>query len=382
MKKRADGRYCKNICVGYRPDGKRKFRTIYGKTIKEVEKKEIEIKSQLLADSYIDNDKLTVGSWASEWFETYKANLEYNTVFMYQNAIEKHIIPMIGNIPISQLKTIQIQKMLNQIVEQGKIRTADVCRLTIKQIVKCAYQEQLINRDITIGLQPIKKQEKEKKVLTKGEIIAIEGADLSKKERLFVELLWFTGIRKGEALALTISDIDLKNKKIIINKSVYFEGNTPKTKAPKSKAGNRKVPIPDRLYSILQGYIRIANTFCLFPMTNGEYMSKQSFRVFWDNIIKKTLAIANEINSETGADKNIYPMGDKIEISFTPHTFRHTYATNLYYAGVDVKTAQYLMGHSSINVTLKIYTHLDSKKTDGAIEKINQYFDDQMLVNC
>ena len=75
MKKRADGRYCKNVLVGYHPDGKRKFRTIYGKTIKEVEKKEVEIKSQLSNNSYIENDKITVGEWAQEWFETYKTNL-------------------------------------------------------------------------------------------------------------------------------------------------------------------------------------------------------------------------------------------------------------------------------------------------------------------
>ena len=373
MKKRADGRYCKQILMGYNPDGTRKMKNIYGKTIKEVEKKELEIKSQLASETYIENDKITVCDWAREWLNTYKANVEYNTAFMYQNSIEKHIIPMIGSIPISQLKTIQIQKMLNQIVEQGKTRTADVCRLTIKQIVKCAYQEQLINRDITIGLQSIKKNDEEKGVLTEGEIMAIEGASLSTKQRLFVELLWLTGVRKGEALALTLADIDLKNKKVSINKSIYFEGNSAKVKEPKSKAGNRIIPIPDRLYSILNAYIQTINTFCLFPMANGEYMSKQAFRLFWDSIIKQTIDSAKRLNASDG-NSNIYCMDGQIKIDFTPHTFRHTYATNLYYAGVDVKTAQYLMGHSSINITLKTYTHLDSKKTDAAIEKINQYF--------
>lgn len=373
MKKRADGRYCKNVLVGYQPDGKRKFQTIYGKTIKEVEKKEVEIKSQLFNNSYIENDKITVGEWAQEWLETYKTNLEYNTMIMYQSAVERHIIPMIGKTPVSQLKTIQIQKMLNQIVDEGKIRTADVCRLTIKQIVKCAYQEQLLNRDITVGLQPIKKLDKEKSVLTDGEIMALAQAELSQKERLFIELLWFTGIRKGEALALTLADIDLENKKISINKSIYFEVNSARVKAPKSKAGNRSVPIPDKLYPALAEYMQNKDTFCLFPMSSGEYMSKQSFRLFWEGIKKKTIESAERINSSRIGNANLYCVDDIIEINFTPHTFRHTYATNLYYAGVDVKTSQYLMGHSSIDVTLKIYTHLDTKKADMAIEKINKY---------
>ena len=62
-------------------------------------------------------------------------------------------------------------------------------------------------------------------------------------------------------------------------------------------------------------------------------------------------------------------------IAFTPYTFRHTYATNLYYAGIDIKRCQYLLGHSSIEMTLKIYTHLDNKNNDGYFGKINNYFD-------
>lgn len=62
-------------------------------------------------------------------------------------------------------------------------------------------------------------------------------------------------------------------------------------------------------------------------------------------------------------------------IAFTPHIFRHTYATNLYYAGIDVKKCQYLLGHSSIEMTLKIYTHLDSKRSDKEdFDKINDFF--------
>ncbi len=367
MKKRGDGRYCKQIFLGYDSDGTRKFKTIYGKTIREIENKTIEIKSQLKLDTYIENDKITVATWAKEWFETYKANLEYNTMFMYQNSIEKHIIPMIGDILLSQIKTIQLQKMLNEIVADGKIRTADICRLTLKQIMECAYQEKLINRDITIGLKPIKKEKKEQRVLSDEELVIIESTPLSTKERLFVDIARYTGLRKGEILSLTIADIDFKTHKISVNKSLYYEVNTPKIKSPKSQSGYRNVPIPDKLLVTLKKYMKENNSFILFTMGNGGYMSKQSFRVFWDKIIKKI----NECAKTQGENVlKIY----KEDTKLTPHIFRHTYATNLYYAGVDVKTAQYLMGHSSVDITLKIYTHLDSKKTELTFEKINEYF--------
>ncbi|MBQ2671186.1 MAG: tyrosine-type recombinase/integrase [Clostridia bacterium] len=74
--------------------------------------------------------------------------------------------------------------------------------------------------------------------------------------------------------------------------------------------------------------------------------------------------------------------------AYAPHIFRHTYTTNLYYAGVDIKTAQYLLGHSDIKMTLEIYTHLDNKRVDESTKKLNEYFlakinssDSQNIVN-
>ena len=61
--------------------------------------------------------------------------------------------------------------------------------------------------------------------------------------------------------------------------------------------------------------------------------------------------------------------------------FRHTYATNLYYAGVDIKTAQYYLGHASLNVTLEIYTHLQKEKAEvSEVEKINNYLEKYVAV--
>ena len=102
-------------------------------------------------------------------------------------------------------------------------------------------------------------------------------------------------------------------------------------------------------------------------MRNGEYMTKSSFVKFWKSIMKKI----DEAAAKSGCEG---------EINFTPHICRHTYATDLYYSDIDVKTAQYLLGHSSLNVTLEIYTHLDKSKVGVEIEKFNEYLSNQMLV--
>lgn len=372
MKKRTDGRYCKQIIIGYSSNGKRKMKTIYGKTIKEVEKKERELKNELDAGvSLIESNKTTISEWARKWLKVYKANVEYNTYALYQNAIEKHIIPAIGNILLSDIKTIQIQQMINSLVETGVYRTAQTCQLTVKQFIKQAVNEGLIIRDVAAGLQTIKNVTKEKRTLTKIEKEAILKADLHLRQRVFLDIMRYAGLRRGEALALTVSDIDFDSNFITVDKSLCFQECKSLIKEPKTKAAYRKIPMPKILSDELKQYVNEMQNTKLFIMRNGEYMTKSSFRKFWEGIIKKVTNAANR-------DKN----NIEHSIDFTPHICRHTYATDLYYSNVDIKTAQYLLGHSSLHMTLSIYTHLDKAKTSDAIKQFNDYISDQMLVKC
>ena len=98
-----------------------------------------------------------------------------------------------------------------------------------------------------------------------------------------------------------------------------------------------------------------------------------SFMFFYH---KKDNGTADRINLSNTGNVNV-----KSKISFTPHIFRHTYATNLYYAGIDIKSAQYLPGHSSLDMTLRIYTHLDSKRSNNmAREKIKNFFSQSNVI--
>ena len=148
------------------------------------------------------------------------------------------------------------------------------------------------------------------------------------------------------------------------------DGESHLKNSPKTNAGNRSIPLPAKLLSELQEYIAHAKNIYLFTMKSGEPMTKSSFRRFWYNILDK-------MNVATGGDE--FSRSDTairlIAKDVTPHIFRHTYATNLYYAGIDVKTAQRLLGHSSIQVTLEIYTHLDAEVSISNTEdKLNSYF--------
>lgn len=105
--------------------------------------------------------------------------------------------------------------------------------------------------------------------------------------------------------------------------------------------------------------------------------SQTSFRHFWDDIMKKFV-------DKPFCDENLKSFNSvelknfNIDKDITPHTFRHTYGTMLHYAGADIKTAQYLLGHSSIQVTMDIYTHLENESINSSVDKISRYLSNKL----
>lgn len=375
MKKRKDGRYKRSIVTGFTPDGKEKRAYVYGSTKKEVEQKISEIRVQLERGTYIENTKLTVSEWADSWLNTYKTGVEYNTHKMYSDTIKRYIKPHIGEIPLIKLKTYHIQDMINREAERGLGRTLQQIELTMNQMITQAINNDLIYKDITTGVTLPQINAKKKRALTELEKKYIEKANFSLKEKAFIFLLLHTGLRRGEALALMRNDIDFNSNTIRISKTVIYKENNAEVKfSPKTESGNRELPMVSILQNILSEYLQTTNKMFVFAQDNGEIMSKSSFRRFWNNIMDK-------INTAAGGQnynyRGKYPLQNKkvvaISDDITPHTFRHTFATTLYYAGVDIKTAQYLLGHNSIQVTLDIYTHLEKSNTNDTINKLEKF---------
>lgn len=126
--------------------------------------------------------------------------------------------------------------------------------------------------------------------------------------------------------------------------------------------------MPNPLANLLRDYIGKIDSLYLFTGQNGTIMSDATYKRFWNGIY-------NKINNALGGTNKVMEHNKVINpgiraTNLTPHTFRYNYATTLYYCGIDVKEAQRLLGHSSIKVTLEIYTHLMDDKKD-LNDKIN-----------
>lgn len=358
MKKRADGRYLINVQVGWKPDGSRKYKSVYGATQAEVLAAAEEIKTKWKNGSFLEKDNLGTSGWIETWLETYKSEVSDSTYKMYETAARIHVTPSVGSAKLKSVRNHHLQSILTKMAESHSKHTVEIVKLTICQIFRTAHQNGLIERDPSIGLVARGHAAENRRALKEDEQKIFLSACFGKMEWMYPVFLYYTGLRRGEALALTVSDIDLMGKTVTVNKTVKFKSNQPYIGPPKSKAAYRSVPLPPPLFSMLSTYMCGLSGLVLFPMKDGRLTTLSSFRKMWARL-QKTL------NSEAGGNSNLQAFSPVV-----PHMLRHTYATRLYDLDVDVKTAQRWLGHEDPMVTMKIYTHLSEERQNKSTEKL------------
>jgi len=360
-KKSGKNVYEKKVTLGRDENGMPIRKSITGRTIAELNER-IEQAKQAWMQMNDANDSVLFATYARRWLENAKAVKSLNTRQMYFNAIEKHIIPSIGDMYFSEITLTDLQRIINDRAE--KYETCNKIRLTLRQIFSAAIDEGIKTNVKATKLVLPPKKVNEKRPLTKEEKDAIFKADFTDEQRIFVHLLYYTGIRREEALALTVKDLDFESKKISIRKTIIFDHNAPVlVEMTKTSSSTRKVQIPTEFLQELALYSENKNILFTPPkFKRDEYMSLSSYVKFWNGIIKKLLPLAP--SAET----------------LTAHIFRHNFATMLVYSGISIKKAAEIMGHSNTQMIMQIYAHVDEDQERTA-EKIDSIFSTNCRTN-
>jgi len=338
-----------SVMVGYQPNGKPKRVFVYGKTQAEVKTKasDMRLKNSM---GMLTNSDITVLEWARTWLDVYKQNVSEGTRVFYVSVVNTHILPKLGFYKLRDIKSAHLQSIVNELAHMPD--TAKKLKMVSSQIFKKAIANDLITKNPAEALQlPIYFKKQTKRPLTREEMERICALKLDMRTQCFIYLLLYTGVRRGEAMALSKQDINFDDMTIRINKNVVFKNNVSTVKdSTKTTAGMRTIPILAPLLPVLREYVESLKGELLFTTTKGGVITLQSFRRLWDKFERA--------------------MGTK---EITPHIFRHNFATILYNAGVDIKSAQVILGHSSFNVTMDIYTHLGYKNSLESASKLNQF---------
>lgn len=351
--KRADGRLQKSVTI----DGERIF--VYGHNEREIRDKI----DQLYNAKYrgITPDTL-FRDYAAHWLDVTLPDKAINTQIGYKRAV-KHLIEELGDMPIADIKRSQLEKALNN--HSDKPTSRNQMLLRARAIFNLAIDDEICTYNPALNIKHLKTDHGSRDRLTPAEINAVKSADLPPMERLFVDILYHTGIRRGEALAISRKSLG-KGVLYIREQTVFTDSGAAVLTPLKTHNASRDIPIPPTLENEIRAYIKACDSIYLFePMR-----SRHRFASAWYRI---RLAIHRvDHPGYNPKRKTRYIVVGDIPCRLTPHFFRHNYASALYDNHIDIKTAQKLLGHASINTTLGIYTHLAKESQIDSFEAVRE----------
>ena len=359
--KRSDGRYQTKITTDIivPETGKKKTITVYGKSIAELNANKAKALEELDKGIYLLDRSTTFGAYKWRWLELYKSSRETNTYEGYRNILKNHTSCL------DSLKLIDIRKSDVQAGYNALTGHDDLQRRfyqTVNQILRSAIDDNLIYKNVAPSIERTKKVRKKKRALTEMEKSHFDAAGFTDEEKLLVYLLLYTGLRRQEVIPLSVFDINFNSGKISVNKAVKFVGEKAVLKDTKSYSGEREVYILEPIAPLLKSHISKLRSVLLFPAADGSFLSKSQYRRFFERIKRK-------LNTACGGTHHWENGRLKFDVDMCKglgsHTFRHEYATLLYYSGIDVLEAVDMMGHADSRILLDTYTELRKQERDS-----------------
>ncbi len=369
QKKRSGGLYQKNLIVGRKADGQYIRKTVYAKTLKELDQKVADITQQLNNGIQVWDNGLTFKELAETWFKQYNPDASETWRYYQWGIVKKHLLPSLGEMKIREIRQLHLQTIITTLSNNGYATgTMRHVKQIAERIMRVAVGSDLIMKNPFSEVRVPNKEPEVRRALTEYEISLITTTWQGHNLGLMAMIMLYAGLRRGEAMALEWTDIDFKNRMIKVTKSCSVLKNKNIIKKPKTKSGIRDIPIPNILMEALKqrrkprGYI--------VTCKDGSQLTDTALAHQW-------ISYEHYLNICAGGRNGAGPYIPRVDVidHITAHMLRHTYATMLFDADVDVKSAQKFLGHADIEVTLSIYTHLTKFKEDKAIKALNEHLD-------
>ena len=363
--------YRANVYLGIdKVTGKDVKTSITGRTKKEVKQKTKEAEIAFLQNGstrFQASNITTYKELASLWWESYKHTVKPNTQLNVRRLLDNHILPLFGSYKLDKLTTPLIQNVVNKLAdktnkgEDGAFLYYDSLHALNKRILQYGVVMQAIPfnpaREVILPLNTQKAKREKIKHFDNQELKKfldyLDSLNLNKfryyYENTLYKFLLATGCRINEALALSWSDIDLDNAVVHITKTLNYK---QETNSPKSKSSLRDIDIDQATVSMLKQY-RLRQTKEAWKIGKSESVVFSDFIHEYPN--NRTLQTRLRTHFKRAKVTNI---------GF--HGFRHTHASLLLNSGIPYKELQHRLGHSTLSMTMDIYSHLskeNAKKT-------------------
>lgn len=345
--KRDDGLWVGQIYV----NGKKKVK--YSKVQKEVRDWLHEQKEAVNKGTFIEAKDITLSAFLEKYMAQQETKLRPKTINSYQSLITNHIVPELGAIKLSQLRPDLIQNFYTLKVNSGlSKRTVQYMHAVLHKALEQAMKWGLVSRNVTDLVESPKPTKKTPDIWTVEQ--SKRFLDQVRGTRWYpMYTLAYIGLREGEILGIAVSDFNREAHTITVRQQVqYLPGKGLIVSEPKTEASKRTIKLPDFVYEALKSHPLKENQELLFVTSAGTPFSPRNFlRKF-----KEQTAAAN------------LP-----EIRF--HDLRHfavSYMINE--LKIPPKVVQGIIGHTTVNLTMTVYTHSTTDQQDEAMEKMGKAF--------
>ena len=371
IRRRADGRWEIQLTISNGTHNKRK--SIYGKTQEEARRKYESFKEGLKNGTFLEPNNLTLKEWLDRWLQDYMAGHVAPITFeSYQYVIKQHNVPALGMIKLKKLYTADIQRFYSEKSNGGRIdgkegglspRTIEIIHNVLRQALEQAVNENLIPKNPSIYTKKPPKSKNHQNPLSTEQA---RDFLLSIKDDwtypIFLTAL-YTGMRRSEILGLEWRDIDFNKKTITIRRSVIeVKGKVTPQNSTKNNSSNRKIFMSDELANELRN-LRKKRAKHIENHNNRDYNSSRTNLVFeWpDGRMIRPSYVSHHF-------KKLLKLNGLPDVRF--HDLRHTFATILLEKGINPKVVSEMLGHSSIRVTMDIYSHVSIEMQSRASKEI------------
>lgn len=334
------------------------------------------------------SERITVSEWVEMWKTTYKSGLKGTNKQTYDSAITR-LISDVGSMRMATVRNIHLQNSLMKMAGMSE-SAAIKYRMVLQQIFKKARQNKIVRDDPAEELElPDAVNGEGHRALVRWETELITKNWMEHRTGVWMMIMLYAGLRRSEMIALNWDSVDLEERTIDVHRAAEIVSNQSVIKElTKTEAGKRVVPICDPLFEALSSIPKKKRTGQVCLSAHGKQISQSAFDRGIDGFNVAMERILNgEPVKQQGRRRDVERRKQEQEtahltledrrtleerlaekqkqrkrFSIKAHDLRYTFATAMYDAGIDVKSAQYYLGHSDVRTTMNVYTQLSDER--------------------